>query len=89
MYRYPSRGSINSKVFEDNSGRKAGRIFSMYSIEGCENQNLIAGRCGKRCDIIYVKGVSYAVQMVDRDLVFAKKNKIYVPDIANWVEHCN
>ena len=36
-----------------------------------------------RYNVTYVKGVSYTVHMGTRDLVFLRRNKLYVVDISD------
>ena len=37
-----------------------------------------------RYDVTYQKGKSYTVHMEHRDLIFSKKNKLYVANMADW-----
>jgi hypothetical protein len=68
--------------------KRVGWLDGFFDCQPCEDcpENIISmADVEDRYPVTYVQGKSIVVHMEDRDVVFARRNKMYVTDFSDWI----
>jgi hypothetical protein len=76
--------SMNGVAETQRVGRLDG-FFDCLACEDCLANILSMADVEDRYPVTYVEGESIIVHMEDRDVVFARRNKMYVADFSDWI----